>query len=212
MKMYINKFSVITFDIFDTLIERDVQTPSDIFYLSAKKVLGDKAAEIFRSRRIEAEKNARKKREDNEVTISEIYNELVPIYPNKYEELMNTEINMEILHCHKRKIYSDLMERFLNNGKKVYLISDMYLTSNIIAIILNHCGISGYHGLYISCEYRKNKITGELFRTVIEDSNILPRRILHFGDSLRADVFGAKKVGICSFWVYRKRNLHQIFH
>lgn len=56
-------------DIFDTLIERDVNIPSDIFYKVGLKILGKNEAETFRKDRIEAEAKARKSKLGGEVTL-----------------------------------------------------------------------------------------------------------------------------------------------
>ena len=74
LKKYIIKhFDTISFDIFDTLIERDVNIPSDIFYKVGLKILGKNEAETFRKDRIEAEEKARKSKLGGEVTLKEIY-------------------------------------------------------------------------------------------------------------------------------------------
>ena len=48
-------------------------------------------------------------------------------------------------------------------GKHVILASDMYLPKKTIEEILEQCGISGYEKIYLSCEQKSDKKSGELF-------------------------------------------------
>ena len=44
----VRHYQYVSFDVFDTLIERDVNRPSDIFALVGKSILGKENAEKFR--------------------------------------------------------------------------------------------------------------------------------------------------------------------
>ena len=66
-KLIVSRFEIVSIDIFDTLIERSVKTPSDIFDLVGGYYFGvDRVG--FKSERIEAEKQARIKSSTGEVT------------------------------------------------------------------------------------------------------------------------------------------------
>ena len=68
----LEKYDVVSFDIFDTLLKRNVQNPTDVFrYIEQKNNL-----EGFAEKRILAEINARKKKNGNEILLSDIYDEL----------------------------------------------------------------------------------------------------------------------------------------
>lgn len=203
-------FDVVTFDVFDTLIERDVTAPEDIFRLAGGDVLGAGGAEAFLERRRQAERAARSRRPDGEVTISEIYAELTSAYGTQCAALMDAEIRREIASCHAKRKMVSLMQACDTQKKDVYLISDMYLPSKIIAEMLSHCGIEKYRELYVSCEKRENKLNGALFRRVLEDHAIDPKRMIHFGDSVRADLLGSRRAGIRCVLLRRRGRLKQI--
>ena len=75
---YIQKhYDIISFDIFDTLIERKVSRPSDIFRLTGEKVLGKAEAEEFCQKRILAERTAREGRNSQETDLDGIYDNLL---------------------------------------------------------------------------------------------------------------------------------------
>ena len=63
-------FDTISFDIFDTLIERSVSKPTDIFEIVGEKVLGKEHRREFLENRIRAEKGPR---EIFEITLNQIY-------------------------------------------------------------------------------------------------------------------------------------------
>lgn len=198
VEKYLKKYNVVTFDVFDTLIKRNVSVPSDVFFLAGKEILGALEADDFRKKRCEAEHMAREKRLDKEITLAEIYEELKPIYGELCEEIIAKEMAEEIRVCHVKDKYAQLLKECVAAGKKVYLISDMYLPRTVINEILYHCGIKGYEKLYVSNEYRENKESGNLFRIVIKENDIDRRKMIHIGDSIRADFIGAHKAKVKS--------------
>ena len=70
----IDQYDYISFDIFDTLILRNVAIPSDIFYLVENKEKQSLSTiPNFHDKRIEAEQLARKKKGFKEITLNDIY-------------------------------------------------------------------------------------------------------------------------------------------
>ena len=130
-KKNIDKFQNISFDIFDTLIERKVNKPSDIFYLAGVAVLGKESAETFRLMRINAELLARKRNSFKEIKLNQIYDILKDKYGQKIYELKEAEIKMELESCYIRKEIYELLYFAKFKNKKVFLISDMYLPKQI---------------------------------------------------------------------------------
>lgn len=212
VRIIAKKHAVITFDIFDTLVERDTFSPSDIFVLAGAKVLGNNFGDIFKQDRIEAERKAREKKVSHEVTLLEIYDELKTKY-SEYAGLMTSEIDTELECCHAKTNNVDLLKLLKQQGKKIYLISDMYLSENVIRNMLDKCGIlqSEYDGLYVSNVYGNNKLSGELFKICIESNNLEAKDILHIGDSFKADFLGAHKAGIKALLVKRRNRLGRLF-
>lgn len=206
----IKKYDVISFDVFDTLIKRETKNPSDVFLLVGNKVLGPDKGKIFKEDRIKAELNARKLNECFECNLENVYDMLPSVYDNYKEELKNEEIRIEIQACHPKKKMVGFLNECLNNNKRVVIISDMYLSSAIIAKMLKRCGINNYEKLYVSNEYNTNKICGGLFQKAIKDLDIERKTMIHIGDSYTADVKGARKVGIDSKLVIGKSMINRI--
>lgn len=175
---------MISFDLFDTLITRDVYIPSDLFYfvgkyLQAKKILNIQPQE-FKIYRIEAEKRTRETSNCEEITLDEIYEELannLKISKKLVSEIKNIELELE------KESYSIIEEnkkKFLNNTSIV--ISDTYLPEKFIRDVLNRFKLSTKY-LYVSSNYRKTKYTGSLFDEVLRNIGI----IKHIGDNYCSD-------------------------
>lgn len=198
-KCLLKKYQNISFDIFDTLIERDVESPLDIF-----SFVENETGELnFRNKRIQAEKSAREKKLTKEISIEDIYQEYKE-EENSCEYLKNIELKMEAQHIHIKKDMVYFYHQCISENKNVFLVSDMYLPAKFIESLLVTCGICNYKKLYVSCEYKKNKVTSELFRILLDQENIPKEGIVHIGDSPRADFWGARKAGIFSVLICKK--------
>lgn len=192
----LKKYNYISFDVFDTLIERDVPDPKDIFSIIEKTT--DETD--FRNKRIKAEKIARSKSMSGEVKLNEIYHEYEENQISR-DELEKMEIKTEAQHLHKKKGMTDFYQRCITEGKTVFLVSDMYLSGKTLHQLLDNCGISGYRALYVSCDYQDNKVTSQLFKILLKDERIDRDKLLHIGDSPKADYIGAHKAGIHSILI-----------
>ena len=92
-------YNYISFDIFDTLVKREVSNPNEIFNIVENKYnLENRKIKKFKKNRLEALKIAASKLNDKEeVNLSEIYNELRNYYSKSIcEKLYNLEIETEI--------------------------------------------------------------------------------------------------------------------
>lgn len=212
LNFLIERYSVISFDVFDTLIERKVKILSDIFEIAGKKVLGKDSSESFRQDRIQAEATARAHSKNGEVTIDDIYNFLENKYREKTRFLKEQEILEEIELCVPKKEIVPIFYEVLNRGKRVYIISDMYLPKPVIEKMLEKCGVSGEEKLYVSNAYGVNKISGKLFETVIHENKLDKKKMLHIGDSLKADCLGAIRSGISFYHISRKNRIGRMLH
>ena len=94
----LNKFEYISFDMYDTLIKRNIHNPKDIFRLVEVEFNKKYNANIsnFYELRIESEKNLREN-STNELKLSDIYEYMKKYYSQKIcNNLMQIEENLEI--------------------------------------------------------------------------------------------------------------------
>ncbi|MBO4357416.1 MAG: HAD-IA family hydrolase, partial [Candidatus Methanomethylophilaceae archaeon] len=164
----------VSFDIYDTLVIRPYVLPTDLFR-HAERISGK---EGFANARIIAEKDARK-RHGREITLDEIYAEI----DEKYREMIDLEKRMEIDLPLPNTEMKELLERLSEMGKRIVLISDMYLPVDVIGPMLKRCGIDRYERLYVSSESFRTKHNGSLYGQVMDDLNIEPKDLFHIGDN-----------------------------
>ena len=178
------KFSTaeyVSFDMFDTLLVRPCILPADIFAFIAEKV--DKKYNIdFYSMRINAEAGL------NNANIYDIYNAIQQRYELSDELkniLLQEEIDVETKLLSVRKDVKEFYDLAVEKNKKIIVISDMYLPSDILLNILHGKGYDKISKVYVSNEHKLNKGNGGLFDFVIKDLGT--NNILHIGDSLVSD-------------------------
>lgn len=197
----ISKKEYVSFDIFDTLIKRDVKKPTDVFSI----IEHNYKIYDFYKRRIETEKIARKGKVDTTIDeIYDIYNELYLNNINEAEKIKKIEKQVEYELCVQNKLLKKVYDFCIENNKKVYLISDMYLSSEILKEILEKNGYSKYEKLYVSCEYNKTKANGELYKYVIKELGVDTSKLIHIGNDIKTDYIMALKNKISTVKVKTK--------
>lgn len=196
---------IISFDIFDTLIKRNLSQPQDIFYLVEYKFnIENATSKSFFKERINAENRARRKRNDREINIDEIYDELQGFNEYERKRLKALEFEMELAICCPYMPMKKIFDWCIKKGKKVILISDMYLPLKQIKKILSKCGYSLPENIFISCEERCNKKSGKIYKVI---SNKLVKNTgewFHIGDSIIGDYLKPKLFGIHSILINKE--------
>lgn len=200
----IKKYDVFFFDIFDTIVSRTVQPEF------TKKIWCNHLIKYFNlnlnmvelynyraAKELELYYNARKNQNDSEFRykdlIQEIYKEFIyDIYDIKYSlfESICEEIEVEI-ECNVQ-ILDDEIVRFIKEikkaNKKIYCISDMYLSKEMISkIFMSHGIYDLIDDIFVSSEYLKNKKTGNLYKYVLQKLKINPQKCLMIGDNEISD-------------------------
>lgn len=200
----------VSFDIFDTLLERDVERPTDVFLKVGDRVLGPGQGDAFRKARVEAEAAARQKAPRGECTLEEIYEELLGWDKETTEALKIEELRAELEGCFVKASMKPVFDACLQRGQTVFLISDMYLPREIISGMVARCGYEGYEELFVSNVYRVSKRSGGLFKEALKAYGLSSRDLIHVGDSLGADLLGAFKAGVAAVPVSRKNRLKRL--
>lgn len=200
----IDKHKIISFDVFDTLICRDVNNYKIVFEVIEKKLI-KKYGDLFvgfAEKRIDAE---RKTREliNREVTLDEIYANLN--YTNN-DIIKKIEEETEIGLTSPNPVIIPIYNYCVKNNKTVVVTSDMYLSEDIIRRILTKNGFEGYTNIFVSSEFGEKKRNGKLFKRVVDELRVKPKEILHIGDNIRSDVIFANLSGIKGVQIKNKKN------
>lgn len=211
------EIKVVSFDIFDTLVFRKVAKPTDVFlkvgkYNYVKELF--QTSENFKLSRIYAEKKARqlhKKLED--ITLDLIYEQL-PLTKKQRNKIKKTELKEEYKNLYINKQIEIWIEKAYNKGKKVVLISDMYLYKKqidklVLSKVINKNYISK---IYVSSEYGKSKSKGGLFPLIKNKLGIKYEEWFHIGDNIHSDINQAKKLNINTLYYNYSKKLQNTFY
>lgn len=197
-----NKVHLVSFDIFDTLVTRNLPEPNNIFLLIQKTLnssdiyknlpflLKNDFAKIRYYTEKFARENLRINENKKEITFDDIY-EYLKINFN----LSDSEINMlKFLELKTEKenlvpIYKniELLKQYVTQKKRVILISDMYFSKDIIRDFLKQFDdIFDKIEIYISSDYNLKKSDSSFFKYIKQQ--LEPLSWLHIGDDFKSDV------------------------
>jgi HAD superfamily hydrolase (TIGR01549 family) len=199
--------SVLSLDVFDTLVWRLVPEPVDAFLLLGHRLktgghlAANVAPALFARLRERAETLARESvlptAAAGEVSLEAIYGQMSPrlfhgsgVDGPGVDELVAIEVELE-----REITFPDLevlrlaelaREEF---GARVVLVSDTYFSEQQLRHILDREPFEslGVSAVFVSSEHGANKGSG-LFRVVLEALGVEPREVLHVGDHPESDV------------------------
>lgn len=196
LKRLIDVHQIISFDIFDTLIIRAYDKPTDLFrHIEISKNVKD-----FQYLRQTAETNARRKALEKgveETSLDDIYCEL----PDDLSPIKTVEVAQEINVCFQDKYMHEVFEYAKAQNKKVVLASDMYLKKETIEAILKKNDYAGYDELFLSSDIKLSKASGHLYEEMMRRFHCKPSDILHIGDNHYGDYKMPSRLGI-DCWLY----------
>lgn len=183
------KYDIISFDIFDTLIFRPFEKPSDLFHiLSYRHHYLD-----FCTIRREMEQRARSLAQNHEATLAEIYQAIQKYVGIPSAQGIAAEEEAELEFSYANPYMLEVFTRLIAKNKRIILVSDTYFESEFAVKLLHKCGYNGYEKLFLSCEHRKSKHTGELYDEV--KRYIGKKTIIHIGDNYYSDYIVPKSKG-----------------
>lgn len=195
----IKKYKYVSFDVFDTLVYRNVNKPEMIFSLVEKVakengLISPKCD--FVKDRIMAQKLAYEISKYQEINLNEIYACINDQYLNVKQQLKEMELKIELDNIVPNKEIKEIYNYCINENKKIIVISDMYLSTENIMSILIQCGYKNINNIFISSEYRARKSTGKLYKIVQNELGVKNKDIIHIGDNIKSDFLMAIKSGI----------------
>jgi len=191
---------VVSFDVFDTVVTRNLHSPKGIFERVQARLIQSRLPDLHPedcSRlpgwRISAERRARCAAQaiGAEITHSEIFDLLVrqADLTEKMSPLLAAyEIDEELKSVIPVGPVVSLITEMREAGKKIVFISDMYLPDQVIKALLAKVGAwQAGDRLYVSGSIGCKKSSGQLFRHVLDDLGIKPNQMIHYGDYLWSD-------------------------
>ena len=180
---------VVSFDVFDTLVNRPFIRPTQLFnYMQIMFGIDG-----FADKRIKAERDARKMLH-KEVKLDEIYS----FMDDDLRQYVKSETELEIKLCHSNQMIAQIYKHAKKHNKRVIAISDMYHGKETIEAILKKNGYQ-MDEIYVSCEYNMTKGQGDLYSEVMRKEDIGPEDIVHFGDNYLSDYSQARLMDIQAY-------------
>lgn len=198
--------TLITFDVFDTLITRDVD-PNLVILATGRYVcfklnleVNQKNLEaVLELRQLAWEKVISSKKLVNSALEDGTLNEMFPIWLEelslnfgefscanlRVEDLLNFELGLEELLVRPIVDSLETLRELKNQGIQLFFVSDMYMSFEQVNRLLEKAGyVNLFSGGYVSGEHGLLKRSGNLFELIAKDG-IKPD--LHVGDNLDAD-------------------------
>jgi FMN phosphatase YigB (HAD superfamily) len=189
---------VISFDVFDTVITRNVYRPSDLFLRIQTRLAGcpqnpSSISNDFHKKRMEAEYEARKRYAGSEeVTLEQIwavYAESSALSSDDITFMVQEEIKDEVKSISPIAVTSSFIKQMRVAGFSIVFLSDMYLPNGVIRDMLEKVGvIEPNDRLYLSGEIGLKKSTGNLFKFLKQDLGLASSEMVHIGDFMWGDV------------------------
>lgn len=197
----LSNYDYVSFDIFDTLIFRSFNHYTDVFDAVEKtyndKNIGNSILHGFKKTRIRSEQKARSTNKGKEVTLDMIYSYL-PYSSSTSSTIKEIEKEIEIKNCVSNQLMIDVLKKCKAQGKRIVIITDMYLPRSVINSILMKIGVE-YDYLFISGEEGVTKRSGMLFQVVLSKLGINYSKMVHIGDDYNNDIVQPKRFGIDAF-------------
>ncbi len=194
---YVDKlkdYDIISFDVFDTLIFRPFSIPTDLFFLVGESFDIMDFKNIRTWAEWDAREKSKKRNNHTEIGLKEIWENLEKETGLSAEEGIKIEQKTEQKLCYTNPFMLEVWKRLQSMNKKLIIVSDMYLSEDCIAKILENAGFTGIEKIYVSNTYHKSKADGSLYREVIKDYNGFS--IAHVGDNPHSDDKMARNCGI----------------
>lgn len=200
-KAHEKKCKYVFFDIFDTIVERTINPEHTkklwANYMVKRLNLNMSITELYTLRnKLEYElgENNCKKGVDWEFAYSELtealYKNIKPTQSQKEFEEIAEDIEVEV-ERNVQTTFKDIVDeikKLKKEGKKIYCISDMYLSKNMIEKIFEKHGILDlFEYIYVSCEYHKSKKSGNLYDLVLKELKVKPEECTMVGDNKHSD-------------------------
>ena len=197
---------LVTFDVFDTLVERNFRIPTDLFKACEASLRGEQVfnAAGFADHRIRAERDAREEAARlgrREVTLDDIYGCFPASWgPQALSRAKEIELRFELCSVRADELVLEAAKRLIAHGARVVLVSDMYLPKAHIEAVLRRVGLSGFEDLQVSCECGLAKADGSAWASLRRRYGLSSGAVVvHLGDNPMSDGQRAAEAAIKPF-------------
>ncbi|MBO9484010.1 HAD-IA family hydrolase [Salinisphaera sp. G21_0] len=211
-------FNTLSLDIFDTLLLRKLAPEKYRFRITAKEITcflekkGWKLSwlDVYKSRllcsRIEYQTAPliNLEREGRLKNILALQLKALRLPSFFVDDFAKIELEQEKSFLIPNRKLIKICKKFLDKGKRIILVSDMYLDGSSIIDILEAYYLSYlFDSIYVSSDYGITKSGGSLFDYITNQESLDPSTYIHIGDNYDSDYISPKKHGWSSIWLPR---------
>lgn len=191
----LQKYSHISFDVFDTLVRR-VYTEPDYAKFKLGRILKEDnyidSAQAFVNLRNSCEFEQRKATGfQGDVRLSEIYTRIglsMGVEEDVVQTWANYEFELDLAMIRPKDEMVELLNHLAASGHIIWIISDTYYNRVQVGKMLRKVGVAAAYRLLVSSEEQKRKDNGTLWLSVKDDlAAESVDRYIHIGDNVVAD-------------------------
>ena len=182
---------IVSFDIFDTLLVRPWYAADNVFAFLEHQVADRFGIVDFARLRKQAEQLARQQHPGVDVGIAQIYRAFAPLAgctPAQADALMALECETELAILEPHHEVCEAARTLAHQGKRLVLVSDMYLDSAFLRQVLARHGLDFFDALYVSNETGARKDTGAMWELLPQREQVDISQWLHVGDNEHSDI------------------------
>ena len=139
---------------------------------------------------------------DSYKTEDEIIDEQLEILTNEYGFTLNHDVIKNLVHqfWENTPVYEDAVKFFKQCPLPIYVLTNN--GKDFVEKTLNHHSLKCTE-IISSDDVKAYKPKKELFEKALSVANLKPEEVIHIGDSLSNDVFGAQNSKIVPVWLMR---------
>ncbi|MCX7017317.1 MAG: HAD-IA family hydrolase, partial [Candidatus Sumerlaeota bacterium] len=220
-------YDIISLDIFDTLLRRDIEPPDSLKLRTAKyasMILGQRGFPVdyvlFQSVRDAAERELRveaaNRGRDFECGFEDIMRRTLErlvgakVAAEESARLMDYELEIEARRLHVAPDAPSVLRELKRRGKRIVAVSDMYLQESHVRRLLGALGIGEwFDAIYMSSDHGAGKHSGRLFQTMLKAEGAAPAKVLHVGDNPVSDGVRPREAGLGAAWLRDPREMRR---
>ncbi|WP_449369646.1 rhamnan synthesis F family protein [Thiomonas sp.] len=176
-------------DVFDTLLTRPLLNAESVKKIVAR-CIGGTLGDRYLQHRATMEQQARA-RLSRDVNLSEIFDEFVHrevLTADEAARARDVEERVEMASVAPRQDVVDWVGTVARGGRRVVLVSDMFLPRTTVERMLARHGIAGWSDIYLSNDVQARKDAGAMYDLVLRQEGVSEPDVLMVGDNERSDV------------------------
>ena len=205
IKELIDEVDVVSFDVFDTLITRILNSPENVFDLMEEQIDCFGLARERKQLQMKASQKVERETKRPHANYDEIYeymknNSQLDV---DWDRVKNLELQIESDCLFQNSIMFQLVEYARAKNKRIIINSDMYLDTDTVKSFLDGCGYAEFDAYYVSSDVSRTKYNGDIYYYISEKEAVSPSKILHVGDNQKDDYEMAIAAGWKAFHYVR---------